>query len=100
MSARATVAGMRDRILNATVALADRLETSASDRFTREMTDLLEARSEHNFHRAIGSSQFAVSLALRLVARRLGRPSFSPLMAWAQGLDDEALRAAQTQGDA
>lgn len=88
------------RILDAAVNVADRLETAASDRFTRELNDLLDARASHSAHRAIGSVQLAVSLSIRLAARRLGRPSFSPLMAWAQGLDDEALRTTQTQGDA
>jgi len=88
------------RILDVAVTIADRLETAASDRFTRELTDLLDARASHSAHRAIGSAQLAVSLTIRLAARRLGRPSFSPLLAWAQGLHDEDLRDAPTHGNA
>lgn len=97
---RATVASMTSRILDAAVSLADRIEDAAADRFARDAADHLDARSSHTAHRAIGSAQLAVSLTLRLAARRLGRPSFSPLMAWAQGLDDEGLRNAPTAGDA
>ena len=90
----------RSRILDAAVSLADRIEDAAADHFARDAADHLDARAGHTARRAIGSAQLAVSLTLRLAARRLGRPSFSPLMAWAQGLDDEGLRTTPTVGDA
>lgn len=98
---------MISRILDATVSLADRLEESAASRVIGAYGDLIIAGVSAKdvdpstaADYALGCAGIAVSLTLRLAARRLGRPSFSPLMAWAQGLDDETLRTTQTHGDA
>lgn len=95
------------RILDATVALADRLEESAASRVIGAYGDLIVAGVSAKdvdpstaAGYALGCAGIAASLTLRLAARRLGRPSFSPLMAWTQGLDDDDLRTTQTQGDA
>ena len=76
-------------ILDATVALADRLEESAASRVIGAYGDLIVAGvSAKNVvpstaaGYALGCVGIAASLTLRLAARRLGRPSFSPLMAW------------------
>lgn len=94
-------------ILDATVALADRLEESAASRVIGAYGDLIVAGvSAKNVvpstaaGYALGCVGIAASLTLRLAARRLGRPSFSPLMAWTQGIDDEDLRSTPTAGDA
>ena len=94
---------LRARILDAAVRIADRLEDDAAPRIIAAPFDvLIGQRSDPRIAAslALGCVQFAASLTLRIAAKRLGRPSFSPLMAWAQGLDDEDLRGGATMGDA
>lgn len=94
---------IRNRILDVAVTLADRLEDDAGDRFCRETEAMLDGRSEewrYNAARSLASLELSASIAVRHVARVCGRPSFSPLMARAQGLDDDDLRDGATMGDA
>lgn len=100
---------IRSRILDAAVRVADRLEDASILRTVEGLCDAaitgrIDAigRMEPSgaFDYALGCAGIAASLTLRLAAKRLGRPSFSPLMAWAQGLDDDDLRDGSTMGDA
>jgi hypothetical protein len=100
---------IRSRILDAAVTLADRLEDASALRAIGGLCDAAitgridavgRMEPKGAFDYALGCTGIAAALAIRLAAKGLGRPSFSPLMAWAQGLDDDDLRDGSPMGDA